>query len=954
MSGIFGRAPQDADFDPAGFAVVPPTITGPLTDLSENFGAAYRQAFDLDTYAGLRSQMGSAYDRMIDAVGGRARLGFGSGLRNPAWVDASERDAQEQNLFAAVEDLQHSDPKRAAGLPRNRAELEDQVRADRARELQETSDIMGRGLRAGGGTMRFLGSVAGGTLGEPAQAVTLPVGGWGTNAAMRIGTEALQQGAIAGTLVPGHAAVRRFDNRPYGAAEIAQEVGGAVVFGGLFRAGGEVLHAAGPKLHPVFRAIVGRESGGRADAIGPETASGDRAIGIGQIMPGTARDVAAATGRQDIAGLPEAELTERLKDPALNAELGNAYFEQQLQAFGGDQAKAIAAYHAGPANVRAYEKAAEAKFGPDYTTEQFLQTVEESQAAATARHQAAGEPSFNDTASYVRNVMGDADAGRPITPDRLASALRRADEAGGLPPTARGAEQVLQAEADRHNSNPFAGQAAAIRAHLTALDEAENAVTSGQPMPELEPAELDPALFDYGRPSTSIVGLRPSQLGVDAKRMQFKAGGDAEGVTERLRGVREWDPIRAGVLLAWQDEGGKLWVADGHQRIGLARRLEAEGQAVTVESRILRAADGFTAEDARMIAAAKNIAEGTGTAIDAAKVLRVRPEVLKNLPPNSALVRTGRDLLGLHDEAFGAVVNGLVPEEHAALVGRLARDHDASVQLGIIGLLREAEPENMRQAETLVRDALSAGAESIKQESLFGEMEVSVPLIVERSKILDAAVRRLKRDRALFNAVVKEAGRLGTEGNVLAGSRNASRAEADAELIGLIEKLATRKGPISDALSDAARERVRGSISRESAGERFVGAVIAHARSGTLDGLGARAGERLALARPESGAQPEPRVPAPSPDQAARLEGFDDPAGEAAAAQADTIERELRGEKPIAAEAAIPIRLENIDGTVTTGELTPAAILEEIDNQADFMAMLDTCLAPPKKAEAAE
>ena len=60
-------------------------------------------------------------------------------------------------------------------------------------------------------------------------------------------------------------------------------------------------------------------------------------------------------------------------------------------------------------------------------------------------------------------------------------------------------------------------------------------------------------------------------------------------------------------------------------------------------------------EEARVIAAMKNIAEGTGTSIDAAKVLRVEPGRLSELPPRSELVRQARDMMALSDEAFGAI-----------------------------------------------------------------------------------------------------------------------------------------------------------------------------------------------------------------------------------------------------------------------------------------------------------
>lgn len=135
-------------------------------------------------------------------------------------------------------------------------------------------------------------------------------------------------------------------------------------------------------------------------------------------------------------------------------------------------------------------------------------------------------------------------------------------------------------------------------------------------------------------------------MNVDAKRFQFKAGGGETGIGKRLQGVETWDPYKAGVIMVWEDRQGRFWVADGHQRVALARRLKAKGQAPKIVGVVMREVDGVTAEDARAYAASKNIAEGTGSSLDAAKALRARPDMAFNLPPTSSLVR---DALGLQD-----------------------------------------------------------------------------------------------------------------------------------------------------------------------------------------------------------------------------------------------------------------------------------------------------------------
>jgi hypothetical protein len=94
------------------------------------------------------------------------------------------------------------------------------------------------------------------------------------------------------------------------------------------------------------------------------------AIGIAQIMPGTAPEAAK------LAGLPYDP--QRLRsDPAYNEALGRAYFEEQLKTFG-SPVIAAAAYNAGPGAVRRALSAAKesgehfANFLPEETQNYIL------------------------------------------------------------------------------------------------------------------------------------------------------------------------------------------------------------------------------------------------------------------------------------------------------------------------------------------------------------------------------------------------------------------------------------------------------------------------------------------------------------------------------------------------------------------------------------------------------
>jgi hypothetical protein len=86
-----------------------------------------------------------------------------------------------------------------------------------------------------------------------------------------------------------------------------------------------------------IRAIIGTES-----SFNPKARSKKGAGGLMQLMPRTAAEL----------GVTDPD------DPAQNIEAGTRYYKQQLEKYGGDKAKALAAYNWGPGNVD--------KFGDKY------------------------------------------------------------------------------------------------------------------------------------------------------------------------------------------------------------------------------------------------------------------------------------------------------------------------------------------------------------------------------------------------------------------------------------------------------------------------------------------------------------------------------------------------------------------------------------------------------------
>lgn len=311
----------------------------------------------------------------------------------------------------------------------------------------------------------------------------------------------------------------------------------------------------------------------------------------------------------------------------------------------------------------------------------------------------------------------------------------------------------------------------------------------------------------------SISFIEPSALKTDAKRFQYKGGADESGVTGALKGVEKWDERLANPVLAWEAKDGTLYVANGHQRTDLAKRAEASGQeGVRIPTRVLREADGYSPEYMRALGAFQNIAEGTGTAVDAAKVLRANQaglsDIMPPLPPRSQLVQDAKALSNLSDDAFGMVVNDIVPEAYAAQVGRLLKE--PAEQLAAMDVLAKATPANVDQARIMVEDIRNAGFLKGEQTGLFGEEEFARSLVAERARILDRALKNLRKLGSTFKTAVEQEGALSEAGNKLERESNIKARTENERLAEILSKDGTRKGPISDELSDAARQLADG------------------------------------------------------------------------------------------------------------------------------------------------
>ena len=389
-------------------------------------------------------------------------------------------------------------------------------------------------------------------------------------------------------------------------------------------------------------------------------------------------------------------------------------------------------------------------------------------------------------------------------------------------------------------SNPFKKNIDNDIDHLKKLEEAKDNLindtipTEETPTPTIT---LDEGVKEY---SDGFVEFKIDELEVDANLFQYKEGGDAFGVTERLKDVTEWNPHASNAVMVYEFADGRKVIADGHQRLGLAKRILAQndGQKPKLVGMLYREADGYSPDQIKIWAAIKNIQEGSGTSIDAAKILRISKKNFDDfkamLPKRSNLVKEAMAMQDLADDAFDLVIRGQFPAAHAAMVANLVKDK--SMHKTILQLLKQTDPNNLAKARSIILQAMDSGTQTIEQIDLLGTEFITKSLFTNKADILDAVIKGLRADKNLFKRLNLQKNKINSSGkNILDESYNKNREVINEKILQFIEKQATRSGnKLADDLNIAAKLHAEGN---ESAAIKQFGEAVdgANAR-GDFDG----------------------------------------------------------------------------------------------------------------------
>jgi uncharacterized protein YoxC len=511
-------------------------------------------------------------------------------------------------------------------------------------------------------------------------------------------------------------------------------------------------------------------------------------------------------------------------------------------------------------------------------------------------------------------ALKGAGAGIRLTNNQMKKGIKvLSDNVNGVDARTRALIDLLDSVDDLNFTNP--GRDLLI--HQTRLAEAERAIGNGE-MPRLTPLTTDDVRPEVYEGSADNIGgivfkFDPDKIGVDAETFQYKSGGDEFGVTEALRKETVWDIQQAGTITVYEYADGRLVIADGHQRLGLARRIKKQdpSQDVFLIGYKIKETDGITPGEARVNAALINIKLGTGSLIDAAKVFRDAPERMHEIKKNSDHIRQAKDLSYLTPDAFGSIVNEVIVERYGSIIGRILRDKP-ELQQSAIAIVQKSAPENVFQVEAIVTQIRNADFEEIKQISLFGEESNIESLFPQRAKILDESIKLLRKDKAAFETITRNSEKLEAAGNQLAKDVNERMAQTDAQAIEIIKANANRKGALSDALSAAARDaKSTGSYAKSV--RNFVESIRRAMESNELSIIDAGRIE-YSVDTPSTSSRSEiTREPL--------TEGFDDPYGDAVNQQTDQLALDTLGapEAEAPAQAGLPFYIRTIKKDVRLG-----------------------------------
>ena len=298
-------------------------------------------------------------------------------------------------------------------------------------------------------------------------------------------------------------------------------------------------------------------------------------------------------------------------------------------------------------------------------------------------------------------------------------------------------------------------------------------------------------------------------ISVDPVRLQFKqAGQTPTGQSGSLVGkIAKYNTDLAGVISVWKDPAnGKIYVVNGHNRLAAAKLHQVK----TINVRYI---DSPNAEGARVIGAMQNIAEGNGTGIDAAKIIRetkmgAAEMIEQGISPSGAVMRKAIPLSKLPASLFDEVAAQRMTEDMGAAIGSSNSSEQVMIDLAKAAKKKGWSANKTAEAASIAQFAKVSEGVDPNALPLPG-FDTLITSNFENILNIRIAIRSQLRSEINALAVAanaKKAGTLESVGNIIDvdASKTARDNSVQGELI--FNKLANVSGPINDVINDLASQ----------------------------------------------------------------------------------------------------------------------------------------------------
>lgn len=287
-----------------------------------------------------------------------------------------------------------------------------------------------------------------------------------------------------------------------------------------------------------------------------------------------------------------------------------------------------------------------------------------------------------------------------------------------------------------------------------------------------------------------------SDIKQDPKRFQYKDNTDEKGVTKKLKDAK-WEQGLANVISVWVDPSdGNTYVVNGHHRLELANRSNAENIDV-------RYIEADNASEARKIGALQNIAEGQGTDMDAAKILResnMDENALREygLSVTLNIASRGIALSKLSDSVFDAVVRKTIPVNVGVIIGENIESQDLQEQFYNKIKGRNYTQDTLR---VMAQDMSNAPVEVVTTMNLFGEDTAEVAKYEERASFIGAVRGNISRTKNILGRTARSAEFLEQYGNKIDQEVSEGASLEAAEALAVFDMLRNTEKSITELIN---------------------------------------------------------------------------------------------------------------------------------------------------------